>query len=880
MNSSEITTQFRQAMANDGILCNTEIIPDGELHRFHIDGDSPSTHNGWYILHLDTIPAGSYGCWKRDISKTWCSKSKDAMTSKELSEHIKHVEESKRKKIIARNEDHINARKQALVEWEEAQPASDDHRYLSIKNVKAHNIRINKNNELVVPLHDEHGDIHSLQYIDDTGKKRFLKNGKITGMFFLIGEITDILFLGEGYSTCVFINEILDCGVICAFNAGNILSVAQIIKQKYPHKKIVIVADNDQWPQANGLVKNIGILKATEASKIIQAEVVFPDFRKIDSAILEKERPTDFLDLANLSDHNEVKQQLEKYIKPVQPKILLPENFKHNDDGLFFIENDNEIFVSSKIEISALLRDNASENWGRLLEFADADGQKHVWGMPMEMLKGSGEDLRGQLLSKGLRLGYTRMARAKLLEFITCSTPNARARCVSRVGWHGSAFVMPDKTIGKSEERIIYQADRYVRHFSRCGTIDDWKRNIAAYSAGNSRLVLSISTAFAAMLLHFIGAESGGLHFVGESSTGKTTALRVAASVYGGAEFLQRWRATANGLEALAALRCDSLLILDELAQVEAKEAGEIAYMLANGTGKARATRNGNARSSHEWRILLLSAGEVGLAQHMNEGGKKIKAGQEVRLVDIPADAEKGLGMFENLHDMESGAALSRMLHDATTNYYGCPALYFLEAITLPSNFTLIPPMLKKLRDQFVKENLPLNASGQVHRVCERFALIAAAGEIASHFGITGWKNGESEFGAKTCFLAWLEYRGGASNQEKPAILAQIRSFFEIHGEARFTCIDSNLSTNTTNRAGFKKKHANDSGENVYWYYVLPETFKTQVCQGYAQQLVTKTLIESGWLEIESSGKSAKREYLPGIGRTRCYVFNSKMWEG
>ena len=76
---------------------------------------------------------------------------------------------------------------------------------------------------------------------------------------------------------------------------------------------------------------------------------------------------------------------------------------------------------------------------------------------------------------------------------------------------------------------------------------------------------------------------------------------------------LQRWRATDNALEAMASQHCDGLLILDELAQVDAKTAGEFAYMLANEAGKSRATRTGTPRARQTWRLLFLSAGEVSL---------------------------------------------------------------------------------------------------------------------------------------------------------------------------------------------------------------------------------------------------------------------------
>lgn len=103
--------------------------------------------------------------------------------------------------------------------------------------------------------------------------------------------------------------------------------------------------------------------------------------------------------------------------------------------------------------------------------------------------------------------------------------------------------------------------------------------------------MFAISVAFAGTLAGITGEDSGGFHLRGKSSTGKSTALKVAASVWGHpATYVRQWRATSNGLEGLAALHADDgLLILDELEQVDPKEAGEVAYMLGNGQGKARA---------------------------------------------------------------------------------------------------------------------------------------------------------------------------------------------------------------------------------------------------------------------------------------------------
>ena len=59
-------------------------------------------------------------------------------------------------------------------------------------------------------------------------------------------------------------------------------------------------------------------------------------------------------------------------------------------------------------------------------------------------------------------------------------------------------------------------------------------------------------------------------------------------------------------------------------------------------------------------------------------------------------------------------------------------------------------------------------ATGEVKRAADRFAVIAAAGELASEWGITGWGAGEATVAAKRCFLDWLNRRGttGASDVE------------------------------------------------------------------------------------------------------------------
>ena len=103
-----------------------------------------------------------------------------------------------------------------------------------------------------------------------------------------------------------------------------------------------------------------------------------------------------------------------------------------------------------------------------------------------------------------------------------------------------------------------------------------------------------LSAAFAGPLIAIAMDPSGGLHLIGKSRSGKSSALFVAASAWGrGDAKVRQWRATSNGLEGLAKAACDGILFLDEIGQADGRDAAESIYMLANGMGKQRATTHG-----------------------------------------------------------------------------------------------------------------------------------------------------------------------------------------------------------------------------------------------------------------------------------------------
>ena len=556
--------------------------------------------------------------------------------------------------------------------------------------------------------------------------------------------------------------------------------------------------------------------------------------------------------------------------------------FELTQRGLYFTGTDKEgntkapMWVCSPIGVIAKTRDTRSGEWGRLLEWFDDDNVRHQWAMPLELLEGDGTDVRRELARLGLHIATTRAARDLLAAYIKVWPVDQRARCVERLGWHGAVYTLPSETIGNAGELVVFQNAHAIEPaFATAGTAEVWRESVAALAAGNTRVVFSVASAFAGPLAGIVGEDSGGFHLRGKSSSGKSTALKAAASVWGEPQtYARSWRATANGLEGIAALHNDGLLILDEIGQCEPKEVGEAAYLLANGQGKARAQRNGMARAPLRWRLLFLSAGEESLAALMARAGRKPNVGQEIRLADFDADAGAGLGAFEELHGHASPAALSVAIKDAATSAHGAVGIAWLRCV-VQDRAQLSELIADGLR-QFVAEVVPAGAAGQVERVARRFGLVAVAGELASHYGLTGWSPGESERAAKACFASWLEGFGGISNREERDLLSQVRAFFEAHGASRFEDVRATDGQRIINRAGFFRTDDNGTRE----YLVLPEAFRSELCKGRDRKVAEKLLVSKGWIAPGGDGRATQKPRLPGIGTTaRVYVFTSKIWE-
>ena len=468
-----------------------------------------------------------------------------------------------------------------------------------------------------------------------------------------------------------------------------------------------------------------------------------------------------------------------RYELKVEPFQLGPIEFQ---DGLYCVTTDkgqDDVWsrIGAPLWVIASGSDTAGLGWGIQVNWYSPDGRPQEAFIRDVHLLSDGREALMKLMDGGYRfnLGMKR----QLIDYLNSKpTDNTRIRH-DRLGWipDTNNFMFGDGAVGYANAvKYIYTGHTPIQS-DVAGTLDEWRDEVAALCLGNSRLLLSTSLAFAGPLLRLTNQSSFGVHLVGPSSIGKSTAMLVAASVLGKpANKIQTWNATKVGLETTADLCNDSTLFLDEIGQADPHVLGDTIYMLANGEGRARANADLSRRAKLQWRTTFLSNGEVDLEHSLASVGKRHKAGHDVRMINIEADTDRH-GIFEELHGHPSGASPSKTLAERTTRYHGVAFRSFVEELTLDIDGA--QAFVDEHRADMMRRLGAKECDGQVQRVADAFGLISAAGELANRFGITGWPAGSVAAVVEQLFRKWLARRGTRGSLEEANIIEQLVELLE-----------------------------------------------------------------------------------------------------
>ncbi len=340
--------QFRDAIAQEGIAPPDKIIADGKLHRFSSSGRR-GDDAGWYVFREGHVSAGAYGDFRSGLRvESWVANLGRPLTAAERIEFQKQQAQIRADNDIKQEERQNRAKMTTYGLGRASIPADASHPYLIKKDVgvhgrmavwEGHDVSVSHDDDsgkdflqirsldsklrvnfvidmegrtlddvkeewssiLLIPITDDTGSVQSFQFISKNGQKKYLSGGKTQGNYFPLGDAKDedIIMIAEGYATAATIHEITGRPVIVAFDAGNLIAVAQSIRAQRPDARIILCADDDWKSQRIGkggiVIKNPGLTDAKAAAEAINGEVVIPEFGKN-----RPDKATDFNDMATL----------------------------------------------------------------------------------------------------------------------------------------------------------------------------------------------------------------------------------------------------------------------------------------------------------------------------------------------------------------------------------------------------------------------------------------------------------------------------------------------------------------------------------------------------------------------------------------------------
>jgi phage/plasmid primase-like uncharacterized protein len=315
--------QFAEAMRECGLRPDGPVQMDGQMHRVPVEGDKGKERSGAYVGHLDGRPAGFIQNFKTGVKTNWKATAQvAALGAQDRARMAAEAAQKRHERALEREQQYARTAEEVDAIWTAATPVQA-HPYLADKGVQSHGLRQGSDGQtitvqdrdgsdrelsiagrLLVPIADANGTMTSLQFIDPASSKMFMPNSRVEGGHFVIGDLHQPgpMLIAEGYATAATLHELTGMPAIVAFNAGNLMPVAQTWRQLDPDRPIYIAGDNDHGRETEGK-PNVGREKAEEAAAAIGGFALLPYFA-------ERDAGSDWNDLARGQGREAMRQQL------------------------------------------------------------------------------------------------------------------------------------------------------------------------------------------------------------------------------------------------------------------------------------------------------------------------------------------------------------------------------------------------------------------------------------------------------------------------------------------------------------------------------------------------------------------------------------------
>jgi uncharacterized protein (DUF927 family) len=476
------------------------------------------------------------------------------------------------------------------------------------------------------------------------------------------------------------------------------------------------------------------------------------------------------------------------------------------------------------------------------------------------------------LLKKGLSIPHLRDGLCYAINYyLNNYEPEFKAVGVDMVGWQGdnTAYTLPfvgeprncynTKQAGETPpEYILQQKTASPRILKKKGTLEEWKKTIGEVCRGNHLHTFAILASLTAPALKLLNEEGGFFHYVGSTSIGKSTILHVAKSVWGFRD-LGSFRATDNSLESVCKNSNDGAMFLDEMGEVDADALFNTVYLVANGATKSRADKNGNAKETKHFRVLVQSTGEIGLEAKLAEKKLQVKGGQLIRMAEIDADRGKGLNTFDVLNinpdtkkPFISGREQAEFLKTHADLNYGIVIDSFMQKVV--ADIEDYKEALKKAKAKWLARELTGDEGVEIARMAKRFSTIFATGMIAVELGIIPHSEAEIDSCIGEIFASWKDRFGTDSSYELKTIKADMRKLCVEQQYSRFLNADPNPEEKQNlphNKAGYWKT----KDGVLYEYWIDTAVFDREVLKGRDKKVFFSLLVAQGYIIKEEKDR-------------------------
>lgn len=476
----------------------------------------------------------------------------------------------------------------------------------------------------------------------------------------------------------------------------------------------------------------------------------------------------------------------------------LPDGYAYNHDRrtIYITGRRGNDPLCGPLRVTMSLRNPNGTARASVIEYIDLEDRHRMVVITARDLMKSAADVAVQLAERGLAVMGSP---AQLVSLLRKWVPAREGWLATEAGWvivpGQRGFHLPDGRVlagaGKGQMPIISLKAGAGSDHNASGNLAGWRDGVAALARGNPLLMFAISAALAGAMLGPLGLEGGGFNVYGRTSSGKTTVLFAAQSVFGAPDDLMQWHATESAFEAAARGSRDGALIVDEIPTRDpgtAKAIGRTLYMLANGTGKKRSNTRLADIGPATWRAIFLTSAEAALPEIHAAARMEMPEGLSVRLADIPAKSWAH-GGFETLHGHGSPASFSEAVKAMARRDYGHAGPAFIQHLIAAEDAGK-GDTLRQLHDAITKDLVQkVQASGgraldgPELRILRRLAAVSLAGQLASRWGIVEWRPEEMRNAVIEIAGFWLGQRRQQLASPVDGAIARICDYVSRHDD-------------------------------------------------------------------------------------------------